>query len=241
VPLSRRGRALLAIALGVAVTALGIMLGNWQTRRGDAKEALQAGWTAAEAAPALSVRSGPDAAAVTPLPRRVQLFGRFVPGGTVYVDNRIVDGVVGFNVVTPLALAGGGHVLINRGWIARDAADPQRQPSVVTPPGEVALQGLAVARVPRLLELKAAAAPTLPGIWPNLDPPGYRAASNIDVADFVVQQTSDSGDGLRRTWTRPDAGVDKHRGYALQWYGLAALAAGLTLWFGGRALRGAGA
>jgi surfeit locus 1 family protein len=31
--------------------------------------------------------------------------------------------------------------------------------------------------------------------------------------------------------------VQKHRGYALQWYGLAALSAGLTLFFGGRALR----
>ena len=54
------------------------------------------------------------------------------------------------------------------------------------------------------------------------------------VARFVVQQTNDTGDGLRRVWPRPDAGVDKHRGYAFQWYSLAALIAVLTLFFGGK-------
>jgi cytochrome oxidase assembly protein ShyY1 len=240
VPLNARGRAALAIVVGVGVTVLAVSLGNWQTRRGDAKEALQAGWTAAEAAAPVDVRSGVQAGDVgQSLPQRVALRGRFVPEGTVYVDNRIIDGVVGFYVVTPLALAGGGHVLVNRGWVARDARDPLRRPSVALPPGEQALQGLAVARVPRLLELQPAPARALPGIWPNLDPADYRAAAGVDVAAFVVQQTSDNGDGLRRDWPRPDAGVEKHRGYALQWYGLAALAAGLTLWFGGRAVIGA--
>jgi cytochrome oxidase assembly protein ShyY1 len=42
---------------------------------------------------------------------------------------------------------------------------------------------------------------------------------------IVVQQTSDADDGLARDWPRPDAGVDKHRIYALQWYSFAALAA----------------
>jgi surfeit locus 1 family protein len=38
-------------------------------------------------------------------------------------------------------------------------------------------------------------------------------------------------------WPRPDAGVERHRGYAFQWYSLAALIAGLTVYFGGKALR----
>lgn len=238
--LSPRLRTALAVAVGIAVSALAVSLGNWQTRRGDAKEAVQAAWTAAESAPAVAVRTAVEAAALAPaLPRRVALEGTFLPAATAFVDNRIVDGVVGFYVVSPLALPGGGHVLVNRGWVARDAAAPARLPEVVTPRGPVTVEGLAVARVSQLLELQAPPARALPGIWPNLDYDAYAAAAGFAVPALIVQQTSDTRDGLRRDWPRPDTGVGKHRGYALQWYGLAALAAGLTLWFGGRALLGA--
>jgi surfeit locus 1 family protein len=79
--------------------------------------------------------------------------------------------------------------------------------------------------------------PALPGIWPNLEFEEYERVSHLKVQRFVIQQTNDTADGLRRVWVRPATGVEKHRGYALQWYGLAALSAGLTLYFGGRALR----
>ncbi|TMI45909.1 MAG: SURF1 family protein, partial [Betaproteobacteria bacterium] len=39
-----------------------------------------------------------------------------------------------------------------------------------------------------------------------------------------IEQRSDSGDGLLREWPRPDAGIERHESYALQWYSLAALA-----------------
>jgi cytochrome oxidase assembly protein ShyY1 len=88
-----------------------------------------------------------------------------------------------------------------------------------------------------LLELAPATALPLPGIWPNLEFEDYERIAGVRVARLVVQQTSDAVDGLRRAWPPPASGVEKHRGYALQWYGLAALGAGLTLFFGGRALR----
>jgi surfeit locus 1 family protein len=99
----------------------------------------------------------------------------------------------------------------------------------------VLIEGVAVAHVPRVLDLGAPGGP-LRGIWQNLDFEAYERAIGRKVARFVVQQTNDTGDGLRRAWVRPDAGVDKHRGYAFQWYALAALLAGITLYFGGKAL-----
>jgi len=45
-------------------------------------------------------------------------------------------------------------------------------------------------------------------------------------------------DGLVRDWPAPDFGVEKHRIYMLQWYALAALAAGLWLLFFVRRWRG---
>jgi cytochrome oxidase assembly protein ShyY1 len=233
-----RLRITLAVAAGVAVTGIAVLLGNWQHRRGDAKQARQAEWDAAASAPVAAIASKADAAVVAArLPRRVVVHGQYVPAGTVYVDNRSMQSVAGFQVVTPLRLPDGTSVLVNRGWIARDAADPMRMPSVPTPPAPVSVEGLAVERVPRLLELAPAAALPLPGIWPNLEFEDYERVAGVGVARLVVQQTSDSADGLRRAWSPPASGVQKHRGYALQWYGLAALSAGLTLFFGGRALR----
>lgn len=231
-------QALAAVALGVIVSAVGVALGNWQLRRGDEKAALQARLDAAEAAAAIVVTSGSVAERVTAgLPRRVELRGEFLPDRTVYVDNRPLDGVAGFYVVTPLRVADDLTVLINRGWIARDGRDPARMPKVELPAGPLTIEGLAVERVPRLLELGEPPTLRVPGIWPNLEPADYRRATGLVVAGFVVQQTSATPDGLRRSWVRPATGIEKHRGYALQWYGLATLSAGLTIFFGARALR----
>ena len=232
------GRLALALVAGVLTTVLAIALGNWQSRRGDTKEAIQAKWDAAERGAPIQLSNPDDAGAVSvALPRRVTVRGEFIPAATVFVDNRTLDGVAGFQVVTPLRLDSGTAVLVSRGWLARDARDPLRIPELTAPVGSVVIDGLAVARVPRLLELASVTLPALPGIWPNLEFEEYERVSRLKVPRFVIQQTSDTADGLRRVWVRPATGVEKHRGYALQWYGLAALTAGLTLYFGGRALR----
>jgi cytochrome oxidase assembly protein ShyY1 len=234
-------RTLLAVAFGVSVTLLTFVLGNWQTRRGDAKEELQARWKAAEVAAPVAVNSRADVQVVARrLPSRVALRGKFLPAATVFVDNRALDGVAGFQIVTPLQLESGPIVLIIRGWHARDGRDPSKHPALVTPAGIVDIEGLAIERLPRLLELAPTPLPALPAIWPNLEFEPFERAAGMDVARFVVQQTSEADDGLRRVWVRSTAGAEKHRGYALQWYGLAALSAGLTLYFGGRALRRSG-
>jgi cytochrome oxidase assembly protein ShyY1 len=102
--------------------------------------------------------------------------------------------------------------------------------------GRVHIEGLAVDHVPRVLELGPHGG-SLRGIWQNLDFTAYEQASGHPVARFVVEQTNETADGLRRVWPRPDTGVERHRGYAFQWYSLALLIAALTLYFGGKALR----
>jgi surfeit locus 1 family protein len=61
-------------------------------------------------------------------------------------------------------------------------------------------------------------------VWQNLRLDRYRAWSKLELQPIVIQQTNDAGDGLVREWDRLDAGADRHRGYALQWFSLAALA-----------------
>ncbi len=221
---------LVAAAVGIAAT---VSLGNWQTRRAEDKLALQAQRDAAERAAPVEITPRDLAELPQRTPLRVKLRGRFVHGQTVWLDNRMMDGRAGFFVVTPLRIAGSDTaVLVMRGFAARDPADRQRLPAIGQPDGEVALEGLALAEPPRLLELgPALPAGPLPAIWQNLDYAAFEQASGLRVARIVVQQTSDGGDGLARRWLRPATGVEKHRGYAFQWYALAALLAALAAVF----------
>jgi cytochrome oxidase assembly protein ShyY1 len=231
-----RARPLIAYGAGLAMIALALAAAQWQGRRGDEKQAMQARWDAAAAGAALTLE--PGKAAAPPLPQRVAVRGRFVPEASVYLDNRQLDGAAGFFVITPLEAAPGAPwVLVNRGFVPRDPADRTRVAAGAPPPGEVLVEGLAVERPTRSLELGEAPPARLPGIWQNLDYAAYEQAAGRRVMHLLVQQTSAADDGLRRHWPAPSAGVDKHRGYAFQWYAIAAAVAVLMIFFAVRGRR----
>jgi surfeit locus 1 family protein len=217
----------LAAAMFIALT---IALGNWQTRR--AEEKLEAGRLLDEAArgPALEVPAQRvDAAAF--VRHRVAARGTFAARDTFFLDNKVLQGTVGYQVVTPLKPEGRGEaVLVNRGWIA--AGERSRLPEVPTPEGMLTIEGLAVVPSSRFLELAPDAGSGR--LRQNLVIAREEKRLGVSLQPFVIEQTSDASDGLARAWERPDLGVDRHRGYALQWYSFAALAAILYVVLGFR-------
>jgi surfeit locus 1 family protein len=177
------------------------------------------------------------------LPRKVRVSGVFDPAGTVYLDSRILNGVPGFYVITPLVIGEGlPALLVDRGWQAHDLRDRARIAAPMPPSGRVSVEGLAVARPSALLELGGKTELRVPGLWQNLNFSAYEQATGRSVARFVIQQSADaqsvnSEDGLRREWPRPANGVEKNRGYAFQWYAIAVLIAVLAVFFGRKAWR----
>lgn len=235
-------RWMVAVAAGVAGVVVAVSLGNWQTRRAEGKLEIEAQWRAAEAAGPRSVGATSAASVPSKLPQRIRLQGQFLHDKSVWLDNRPLDGKAGLLLLTPLALADSAPeratvVLVMRGWAPRDPHDRSRLPAVSQMAGPVMVEGLAVAHPPRVYALGDAPEPgQLPALWQNLDFDQYAKASGLAVLPFVVQQEGRVEDGLVRDWPRPASGVDKHRGYAVQWYALAALIAVLTLVLGGRAM-----
>src|SRR2546426_11666174 len=76
-------------------------------------------------------------------------------------------------------------------------------------------------RSPHALQLKE----DLQGrVRQNVDLGAFAADTGLALQPIVIEQRSDSGDGLQREWPRADAGIERHESYALQWYSLAALA-----------------
>jgi surfeit locus 1 family protein len=221
---------LLATLLTVGVTA---RLGFWQLDRAAQKVALQQARDSQALQPPLAstdlAREPPGAAAQWH--RRVVVEGVWEPARTVYLDNRPMAGRTGFFAVTPLLLDDGRAVLVQRGWLPRDATDRTRIAPHRTDAGRVRVQGRIAPSASRLYELgEAASGP----IRQNLDLAAYASETRLKLLPLVIVQDDPSalaGDGLARQWPQPASDVHKHYGYAFQWFGLSALAALLYVWF----------
>ncbi len=226
-------RRLLVLAAAVAAVALTARLGVWQLSRAAEKEALQAQLQSRGSEPPLPpaalARTAEQAAAQHQ--RRIALEGRWIDGRTVFLDNRSMDGRAGFFVVTPLALPDGDAVLVQRGWVPRDASDRTRVPTVGSPEGLVAVQGRVAPPPSRLYELGAEGQGA---IRQNLDLDAFARETGLRLRPLSIQQLDADGappDGLLRHWPAPAFDVHKHYGYAFQWFAMAALITGLYVWF----------
>lgn len=228
------GRHLVVLLAAVAAAVLTARLGAWQLDRAAQKNALQAALDERRAMPPLPAdalaRNGADAALQHH--RTVQLRGRWAGDATVYLENRQMNGRPGFYVVTPLVLADGSAVAVQRGWLPRDSDDRTRIASPPTPAGEVEVIGRLAPPPARLYEFNGAAAGP---IRQNLDLAAWGSETRLVLKPLSVLQedgpASSPAGGLLRQWPAPAAGVHKHHGYAFQWFALSALIVGLYVWF----------
>ena len=229
----RRSGALILLATVVAA-ALTARLGAWQLDRAAQKQALQAAEDRQRQLPPLPARelASDAAAAQAQRYRQVSLEGRWLAAHTIFLDNRPMSGRVGFIVVTPLLLADGSAVAVQRGWQPRDMMDRARTVMSPTPQDlPVVVQGRIV---PFLFWLYEFAGTDTGLIRQNIDLASY--SREIDRALRPVSILQEDGpaapvDGLTRQWVRPAADVHKHYGYAFQWFALCLLIVGLYAWF----------
>ena len=207
-----------AFAAAAAACGAGIALGHWQAGRADEKRALGARLEQAFNAPPLEIPDGK----IDPrdyVMKHVAARGRFADEHTVYLDNKLRHGRPGYEVVTPLRLDG-AYVLVNRGWVEAGRTRAVL-PRVPAPAGDVRIEGLGLARLAHALEIGPAPAGK---VRQNIDLDAFEHETGLRLQPVVIEQHSPAPDGLTRDWPRPDAGIEKHESYALQWYSLAALA-----------------
>ncbi|MEG2900895.1 MAG: SURF1 family protein [Massilia sp.] len=204
---------------------IGILLGNWQQDRAAYKTDLQARQLARAAEPPFNLNATIAASPDLEF-RRVRVHGEFVAGWPVLLANRPRGSQSGFYLAMPFKIAGADeHVLVLRGWLPRQA-EFDKLPTFATPAGPVTLEGRLVLSAGKVMEL-GDGPPLAPGAAvQNLTPQALAQASGLRLLPFLVQQTlpATPADLMARDWPLPEAGIDKHRGYAFQWYALAALA-----------------
>jgi surfeit locus 1 family protein len=218
-----RFRLIPFIAAAIAV-AIGLSLAQWQTRRATEKIELAEKLQARQSAPAIRLD------AVLPNSediefRRIIVKGEFLRDWPIYLDNRPNNGVAGFYLLMPFKISSSNlHVLIARGWIPRNPADRMKVPPIIAPDGTIEIEGLARLSIGHVMQLGEVDAPRPHSIVQNLDVADFAESTKLNMQPIIVEQLSDTRDGLIRTWPLPSTGVEKHRGYAFQWYALAAMA-----------------
>jgi surfeit locus 1 family protein len=243
----------LAAIVAIVITA---SLGRWQLSRASQKQALQAAMderrqlgpvdvrtlvqgqqSSAPSAGRADKEGADDARANELVHRTVALRGRWIPEHTVFLDNRQMNGRPGFFVLTPLLLTdpegASKVVIVQRGWAPRNFQDRTQLPPIETSiDDEVSVQGRIALAPSRLYEFDdGPAIQRSSPIRQNLDIAAFRTETRLPILPLTVLQTGEAADGLLRNWPVVSAGIDKHYGYAFQWFGLCGLIATLYVWF----------
>ncbi len=212
----------------VVLTAL---MGNWQLGRAAEKIALQAAIDQKQKLPPLANADVVAAAGPADLVHHTAVLrGVWRPEHTVFLDNRQMAGKVGLFVMTPLQLAGSTtSVVVQRGWVPRNFLEREKLPQVATPGGEVAVQVRMALPPSKLFDFQGGDNGAL---RQNLDLVDFARSTGLALrSDVAAIETEARPDGLARNWPAFNTGVDKHYGYAFQWFGLSALLFILYVWF----------
>jgi surfeit locus 1 family protein len=210
--------------LTVAAIVLFIDLGRWQWHRAQQKQALATGFEAgSRAVEELGARTTAE------LPRyaQVRLTGSYDGAHQFLLDNMSHDGQPGYEVLTPLRLADGRTVIVNRGWVPLTASRrqlPDVALEVAAPHtlmgrlDELPVAGIALGHVP----------PTAGAPWPMLT--SFPTMGDLSAALGQPLQSRqlllDPGqpDGFLRDWHPSGLGPTRHLSYAIQWWAFGVLA-----------------
>jgi len=200
-----------------------LALGTWQVQRLDWKQGLIDKLQSRASLAPSAIPAGPlDEESHEFLP--VQVTGTYDHDNEFHLVNRALNGKAGINVVTPLRLADGSTVLVNRGWVPFEARDRSLRPEGL-PEGAQTVTGLLRFVKPRSWIQEAVVPENEPdnNAWFNIDPPAMAAKlglSTLPVHYVLSSDQSERGNLPRgRQWSL-DIKND-HLQYAITWYSLA--------------------
>jgi surfeit locus 1 family protein len=218
------------IALVVLLLPLLLKLGFWQLDRADEKRQLQQLYSSRAAQPQLSpmeLQTIPEAELPALAFRHVVLRGTFDNDHHFLLDNQILNGAVGYHLLTPLTLESGSSVLVNRGWIGGHA--DRRIPSLPAQRGAVEIvASIYVPQGESVVLGQNEWSVTWPVVVQSVDVERAAQALGVDLFDYELRIQPGYPGSQQVSWPAINTRPEKHTGYAVQWFVMAAVL--LILW-----------
>lgn len=220
-------------ALTAILLPLLIALGFWQLDREAEKRALESRYASRSGlapAPLFELPEAPAELAYRP----VLLRGEFVRDEYLLLDNRLRDGRFGYEVIALFRLEDApGYALVNRGWVAGDSAR-RSLPRVETPAPGAVIEGQVYLPpdAPFLLAEQELAVDGWPRVIQAVEmdklAPALAERLGAPVYPHLIRLNPGEASALAADWPVVNLSPQTHRGYAVQWFTMAAV---LVLFF----------
>jgi surfeit locus 1 family protein len=217
-------RFLVPSILILATMAFLVSLGFWQLDRADQKRTIEASIQKANTGVVELIVNQNEL--LNKEYYEVRLQGSYIGDKQFIYDNQIVDQASGYYVLTPFVLTGQSNaIMINRGFIPwngrRDQLDDIAVDSTYR---EIKIQ---VSRPIKRIELKTSdISNQFPVLIQAIDFDVIEEISSTSFVDVIGLLDPSSDDGFVRKWEPYTGSIEKHIGYAIQWF-LMALVLGI--------------
>jgi len=208
-------RAFILPTILIVITLWGLLsLGFWQLDRAAEKRAIEADIVAAQLSPAEFV---PVNELVNKEHYQVLLRGRYDNDKQFIYDNQIVNSNAGYYVLTPFVLENQTAILVNRGFVPWYG---NRDKLINTNIGKniTTIQVKLISPKERIKLKQQNASPIFPLLIQSLDLNQLSQLSGYSIVPMLAQLNVNAKHGFYRKWQPFYGSVDKHLGYALQWF-----------------------
>ena len=197
-------------------------LGQWQYEKGEYISNLQHTINERKSLPPVSMEELPhefDDQIFLP----VIVSGAFDTEHHFYFDNRIVNGVAGYDIFTPFRTDDGHAILVNRGWL-KQGRTRQDLPEFDTDASKVSFKAL-MDRPPSkdfLLAENVHGNVSWPMVLQYIDTQEISGMLGYEIMPMVLRLDKDADHGFYREIPVLRLDSAKNTGYAFQWYAMLA-------------------
>ena len=209
-------RFILPSILITATFAFLVSLGFWQLERADDKRSIEASIKQANTGSAELIKK--EEGLQSKEYYEVRLQGKYLSDKQFIYDNQIVDQVSGYYVLTPYALEGQSKaILINRGFIPWNGRRDKVADIVIgQETREIKVQ---ISKPIKRMELKPSEVGIqFPALIQSIDLQDMADRAKVDFSSVIGLLDASASNGFIRKWEHYNGSIEKHIGYAVQWF-----------------------
>ncbi len=213
----------------MAVLPVLLALGFWQLDRADQKRTIHTEFLQHQADETIDLNSAHSLRVNKNemMWRNVKASGQFKTSMQILLDNQVANSVAGYYVYTPFQLMNEyAWVLVNRGWftagndrnVSPDLGEVENTETEITGVAKDAQSTgilLGDEKIEQMSENVFRAQ--------RINFQEIEELVEHDLLPYIIRLHAGSANGYHRDWRLPGSGVEKHLGYAFQWFAMAAV------------------